>query len=68
MQLVAAGASDHVNDAVPGTAHLCGESRGGNLKLGNGVLRQVAQRSADDLVVVVATIDGDVAAATEAAR
>ena len=68
MQLVAAGAGHHVDDAVAGAAHLRGEPRRRYLKFGNGVLRQVAQRSTDDLVVVVATIYGDVAAATEAAR
>ena len=58
---------DDVDDAVAGAAHLRGEARGRNLEFADGVLGQIRQCSAHNFVVVVAAIDGDVAASAKAA-
>jgi hypothetical protein len=65
--VVGAGFRDDVDDAAAGAAGFGGEAGGGDLKFLNGVLRKVGERAANDFVVVVAAVDGDVAAAADAA-
>ena len=66
--LVGSCLADDINDAGPGAAHLGGEPSRRDLKLLHRVFREIRQRSADHLVVVVATIHGNIAALAKAAR
>ena len=65
--VVGSGFGNDVDDAVAGAANFRGEAGGGNLKLADGVLGEIGEGSADDFVVVVAAVDGDIAAAAKAA-
>ncbi len=64
--LVGAAFGHNINDAGSGTARFGRELRRRNLKFRDGILREVGERSADYVVVVVAAVHGDVAAAADA--
>src|SRR5437773_5652959 len=63
--IICAGLGDDVDDAGAGPADFGGEFVRCNLKLAHAILRQIGQRSAYHLVVVVPAVDGDVAAAAK---
>ena len=65
VNFVGAGFGDDVYDRSPGAAELSGETVGGDLEFLNGVFGNIEQHAADDIVVVVSTIDADVRAAAE---
>lgn len=68
MNTIAARAGNDIDDAISGTSKLCCKTRGSDLELADGVFRQIAQCSAYDLIVIVPTIDRDVAAPPEPTR
>ena len=65
VQRVAARAGHDVDGRAGGPAKVGGETVGGDLEFLHRVLRDVVQRSADHVVVVVHAVDRDVAAAAE---
>ena len=67
VEAVGSSLGDDVDDAVSRATNLGGESCSGNLKLLDGVGREVGERAANYLVVVVAAIDSNVAASSKAA-
>ncbi len=64
LRRVGARARDDVDDRRGRAAEVGAEAVGRDLKLLHGIDRQVQQRSADHVVVVVLAVDGDVAAAS----
>ena len=68
MIIIGARFRKDVNNAGAGPAHFGGEFVGCNLKLAHAVLREVHQRTAHHLIIIVSTIDGDVAATPKSPR
>ena len=63
VNFVGPGARDDVDNAVSGAANLGSEASRGDLKLGDGIFREVRKRPTDNLIVIVGAIDEDVAPA-----
>ena len=64
-QLIGAGLRDHVDHRRRRAAGFRGEAVGRDLELLHRLLRDVLERPADDVVVVVGAVDHDVAAAAD---
>src|SRR6266571_654803 len=65
--IIRARLDDDVDDAGAGPADFSGEFVRCNLKFADAILRQIGQRSAYHLVIVVPAVDGDVAATAKCA-
>ena len=68
MVVVGTRLGDDVDDAGAGAAHFTGEFVGCNLEFLDAVLWEVHQCAANNLIVVVAAVDGNIAAAAEGSR
>ncbi len=67
MVFVSARFCYHIDDAVAGPAHFGGEASCSNLKFLDRILRKICEGAAHNLIIVVATIDGDISSTAKPA-